>query len=644
MRHTSSTFTLNGRKFLFKILTTIISINLITNSTNSAVLAQSDELLELDDYEFWAEQCQELARSRQYQEALTACDESIKFNDDVDETIDVWLIRGEVLVYLGEHENALSSLNRVLQEEPSLSLAMTYQCMAQYQLSRYEDAVDSCESALITDGYWGRQSPTLAWYYRGLSLQQLGFLETAVASFERALQINANSLTETSNDAYSNGSLSAQLMQDHLGGEQPLVYAEWCNTLHLLGEGRNNWISDRSEIEPCGLENAISSYERAIALNPQDAVLLQQQAFALEQQGQYERALLGYEQALQLNPEHPRVLTRHCGVLNQLDRYEEALSSCEAALQNVQPQNEYEMAYRLNQHSIALLGLERYDEALISSERAIDVLPTYAPAYNSKAVALWRNGQTGAAISFIERATALYREQSDHFEDTFYRPNTDPWPIFYRDYGLALFNQGGILAHNFSNAGVDSILDNYRQSIALPLEKLAQHSSDSNDGLPQTWEQLSGLSDADLSSELLTTVVYHVQNRNTLSVLSLQRFENTLINLAATHLSLNPSSNPSRARDYSSVSVELNPESVEAWYNLGLAMYRLNYDLTEVYDAYYIAHYLQPDNIQVLMAVGGLLEIEGKLAEAIAVYEQILVIDSENLPAQIRLDRLLNEI
>ncbi|MGF1537248.1 MAG: tetratricopeptide repeat protein [Elainellaceae cyanobacterium] len=577
-----------------------------TISPNNRAIAQSTEpapILELEDEDFWTEQCQTLGQSRQYEDALAACDQAIALNDDIDETVPVWTTRGEALVYLGRYEEALISLSRVLEEHPQHSLAMTYQCVAQYNLSQYEVAVDTCETALLADGNWGTRSPAYAWYYRGLSLRQQGFLETALGSFERA--IRSNGATD------DRGSPAA--------AETPLAQAEWCHTLHLLGEGA---AIASSSLEPCGLEEAIALYEQALLADPQDLVLWQQQGFALEQQGLYERALMAYNQALTISADHPSTLSRRCGTLNQLERYEDALAACEAALDTMQPEAPHEMAYRLNQHSVALLGLERYEAALASAERAIAVAVDYAPAHNSRAVSLWRLDQPFSAEAAVEQALKHYALQVEQFEDTFYRPSSDPWPLFYRDYGLAWFNQGQIL--HSQNREPHSAAYAYHQAIGIPTQKQPRSANSTFWCInpPEIWR--------------VDDQVQQVSARQTLPVLPYNRLTDTLLNLSALYLDCDPS----RAYALSAMMTQLEPESFMAWYNLGLAALTSG-QMSEAYYAFSIAHRMEPENIQVLMGAAAALAQQGKTDEAIAAYEQVLAIDPTYLPAEERLNALI---
>jgi tetratricopeptide (TPR) repeat protein len=58
-------------------------------------------------------------------------------------------------------------------------------------LGKYDEAIASQEKALRVNGNWGNGTPANAWYHRGLAQRKLGENETALASFERALSINA---------------------------------------------------------------------------------------------------------------------------------------------------------------------------------------------------------------------------------------------------------------------------------------------------------------------------------------------------------------------------------------------------------------------------------------------------------------------
>lgn len=606
----------------------------------SETLAQYSGEVMVDDFNFWAEQCQTLAQRYQYDKALAACDEAIAQNSNLEETLGIWVTRGEALMYLGQNEEALTAFGLVLELEPEYSLAMTYRCRVQYILYLFEDAVDTCEEALLIDGNWGQRSPALAWYYRGLALQKQGFLETALDSFGRGVRsgqaglISEEEMPTALNESIESTQENEDILSSLPSTEPPLVIevalaeAEWCHTLHLLGR-----TGQSLAIEPladCGIDVAIYLIEEVLATTPQDSILWERQGFVLEQIGQYERALAAYERSLALLPDNAEALTRKCGVLNQLAQYEAALEACDAALRAVQPQSASQAAYRFNQKSIALLGLEQYEEAIALAEQAIAVTPDYAPAYNSLSVGLWQLGEIPAAYEIVRIALENYQEQEILFADTFYRPNVEPWPLFYRDYGLAHYNAGRI-ASEYIPQNFAAIDEAYSQSLTTPIGGLAQHST-----VASRWNHLPvnviGITD---NEQLVLRLSNSVSRGQILPMLPPDRFLNTLHNLSAIYLD----EFPSKAFTFAAEAARLDPESEIAWHNIGLAAIRSG-QLEEAFYIYSLLHHQEPENLSVLMNLGSILAVQGRNEEAIAIYQQILNIDATYTPAQERLTAL----
>ena len=150
-------------------------------SRQANLLAQSnDEKFEYKDFGFWAEQCLLLRDEHNDAGALIACEKAISLEPKKD-NIELWTARGDILFRLGQYAESLVSYNRVVEASPSYSSAIASQCAALYHLQRYDEAVDRCEEALRINRNWGIGSPAVAWFYRGLSLRQLGRFKTCVS-------------------------------------------------------------------------------------------------------------------------------------------------------------------------------------------------------------------------------------------------------------------------------------------------------------------------------------------------------------------------------------------------------------------------------------------------------------------------------
>lgn len=117
---------------------------------------------------------------------------------------------------------------------------------------------------------------------------------------------------------------------------------------------------------------ALACYERAVALNPNDADILADMADAVTAMGQPQRAVELLTRAIRLNPYQPDWYLWHLGdALFNLARYEEAI----AALVRMQDPNE---AHRLLAASYALLG--NMDAARVHADEVRRVHPGFTIA------------------------------------------------------------------------------------------------------------------------------------------------------------------------------------------------------------------------------------------------------------------------
>ena len=98
---------------------------------------------------------------------------------------------------------------------------------------------------------------------------------------------------------------------------------------------------------------------------------------------QYDEALASYERALALKPDHVAALNNRGNVLSALRRAQEALASFDRAIA-LRP----DFADAHSNRADALLALQRPDEALASADRALALKPGFVEAINSRGNAL----------------------------------------------------------------------------------------------------------------------------------------------------------------------------------------------------------------------------------------------------------------
>ncbi|HEX3952330.1 MAG TPA: tetratricopeptide repeat protein [Stellaceae bacterium] len=143
-------------------------------------------------------------------------------------------------------------------------------------------------------------------------------------------------------------------------------------------------------------DEALTSYDAALALQPDNSLALVNRGNALLAAGKPGKALLSYDRALTAAPAYPDALTGRAAALQRLDRLDEALASSEAAL-SLQPQHRDAL---INRGKI-LHDLRRFDEALAAHDRALVEAPgDPQPRCN--------RGATLHALSRHEEALAEY--------------------------------------------------------------------------------------------------------------------------------------------------------------------------------------------------------------------------------------------
>jgi tetratricopeptide (TPR) repeat protein len=71
-------------------------------------------------------------------------------------------------------------------------------------------------------------------------------------------------------------------------------------------------------------EEALQAYDRALELNPDDSIVLNNKGLELDKLGRCEEALQAYDRALELNPDYYDAWHNKGVALHKLGQYEEA--------------------------------------------------------------------------------------------------------------------------------------------------------------------------------------------------------------------------------------------------------------------------------------------------------------------------------
>lgn len=149
-------------------------------------------------------------------------------------------------------------------------------------------------------------------------------------------------------------------------------------------------------------EEALASFDRALALGSPTAGLYGSRADALVALDRREEAIESYDRALALKPDSVNDWCNRGAVLQDLGRDQHAAESFERAAAlapDFAPAH-----YNLGN---ALLALKRYEQAVASLDQAIALAPDFADAHNNRANALDQLGRHADALAAADRALAL---------------------------------------------------------------------------------------------------------------------------------------------------------------------------------------------------------------------------------------------
>jgi tetratricopeptide (TPR) repeat protein len=217
-------------------------------------------------------------------------------------------------------------------------------------------------------------------------------------------------------------------------------------------------------------DEALASYDRALAVRPDYADALYNRGITLQELKRFDEALASYDRALAVRPDYAGALNNRGNVLRELKRFDEALASYDRALA-LQPDH----AGALNNRANTLRELKRFDEALASYARALAVRPDHAEALYNRGITLHELKRFEEALASYDGALAV---RPDHAEALDNRGNTlhelkrfdealasyDRALALKPDHAGALYNRG-VMLHELKR--LDEALASYDHAIAV---------------------------------------------------------------------------------------------------------------------------------------------------------------------------------
>ena len=170
----------------------------------------------------------------------------------------------------------------------------------------------------------------------------------------------------------------------------------------VLSEAKNVF-KDALTLHRMGrFEEALASYDKVIALMPDNAEVYSNRGTVLQGLRRFAEALASYDKAVALMPGYADAHNNRGNALQDLQRFEEAVASYDKAIA-LRPDH----ANARNNRGNALVALRRFEDALASHDAAIAVKPGYAEAHNSRGGVLRELKRPEEARASYEKAVTL---------------------------------------------------------------------------------------------------------------------------------------------------------------------------------------------------------------------------------------------
>jgi predicted O-linked N-acetylglucosamine transferase (SPINDLY family) len=231
-------------------------------------------------------------------------------------------------------------------------------------------------------------------YQRGEHQAALRQLDAALKINPKVAAVHNNRGNALKDMGRSNEALASYERAIALKADYPDAFYNHGNVLRALGRSAD----------------AVASYDQAIALRPDYAEALSNRGSALRELGRFDEALASLEHATALKPDYAEAWYNRANALNELKRFDEALASYDRAIA-LRP----DLAEAHNNRANALAELRRFDEAVEGFGRALAVKADYVDAINNRGNALRELKRLDEALADYDRAITLRPDHGDAF-------------------------------------------------------------------------------------------------------------------------------------------------------------------------------------------------------------------------------------
>lgn len=332
----------------------------VSEQVTSLNVPDSGQLANYQEVEPYKRLAEDYLVQGKIKEAIAACQQALKIRPDF---IHAYVTLGNALQAGGKIEAAIRSYFQALELQPNFAEVRANIGSMYFKMGRLEEAIAYYQQAIAL-------SPDLAGAHWNLGkvYHKHGDIEAAIACFKRTSELNPQLVGADFHFNLANRLFSQGKRDEAIESYEKAIAIkpDWAEAYGNIGSAR---------LQQGDLDSAIASYLQAVALKPELEVLHFNLGNSYLQQNKYEEAITHYQNTLRIKPDWPEVHANLGSCFSMQGRLEEALTSYQEALR-LKP--DWAEVYCRMGH------IQKQDkplEAIVHFEKAIECNPKFSEAH-----------------------------------------------------------------------------------------------------------------------------------------------------------------------------------------------------------------------------------------------------------------------
>ncbi|EAN90290.1 hypothetical protein C3747_28g35 [Trypanosoma cruzi] len=261
---------------------------------------------------------------------------------------------------------------------------------------------------------------------RGLAYRKKGDYLRAIDEYSAALRLDPKNFKALFNRGFCNDKVEDYnaAIRDYEAAMK--LEPGYAYTYYNLGISYDRWGGHYKE--------AIAMFDKAIALDGNNADFYHNRGFSQRKLGKYREAVKDYTMALSLDPQHFKAYYNRAFCYDKLGEGANAIADYTKA---IAIQDDNPNAY--HNRGAAMEKAGRLDDAIADYTRAIQLDDGNPFTYNARGIAYDRRGKSDAALQDLTQAIALSPNNPIFYQNrAFVFQNMERFPEAVRDYNISL--------------------------------------------------------------------------------------------------------------------------------------------------------------------------------------------------------------